>query len=610
MPVRPGVGRRARVLALLLAGGLLVQGAWAQPETGSNTVSNSPLDGELFYQLLVGELQLRDGEAGVAYQIMLDAAQRRRSEDLFRRSIDIAIGARAGEQALAATRSWRQALPRSRAAAEMQVQILVALGRASEATEPLRSLIELTPAADRPGVIAVLPRLVSLHGQTSDSSAARTSAGMIDDVLKSWREQPATRTAALVATGQAWLAGGNSSRALELVRQAQRAEAGNEAAALLALDLMATQPEAEAAVQTYLQARPKGALVRLAYARRLTTTHRYAQALGVVEDATRGSPEVPTAWLMQGALQIELGRNEQAQASLERYLALKQDAPAATTEPAASEEDDSDAEPLDGASASQPDQELLQAYLMLAQVAEQRKDYAAAQGWLDKMGESQNASVIVQRRASLLARQGQLTEARALLQRLPERNPEELRGKILAEMQLLREARQWRSAYELLEQSATRLPDDPDLLYEQALLAEHLQQFDDMERLLQRVIKLRPDQQHAYNALGYSLADRNQRLEEARSLIGKAIELAPGDPFITDSLGWVEFRLGRYDEAVRLLRSAYAQRPDTEIGVHLGEVLWSQGKRDEALTLWRAGQAHDPDNEVLKSTLQRLGVKL
>jgi Flp pilus assembly protein TadD len=177
-------------------------------------------------------------------------------------------------------------------------------------------------------------------------------------------------------------------------------------------------------------------------------------------------------------------------------------------------------------------------------------------------------------------------------------------------VQLLREARQWRSAYDLLEQSATRLPDDPDLLYEQALLAEHLQRFDDMERLLQRVIKLRPDQQHAYNALGYSLADRNERLDEARSLISKAIELAPGDPFITDSLGWVEFRLGRHDEAVRLLRSAYAQRPDTEIGVHLGEVLWSQGQRDEALTLWRTGQAHDPDNEVLKNTLQRLGVKL
>jgi tetratricopeptide (TPR) repeat protein len=592
----------------LLAGGLLAQGAWSQPET--STVSNSPLDGELFYQLLVGELQLRDGEAGVAYQIMLDAAQRRRSEDLFRRSIDIAIGARAGEQALAATRSWRQALPRSRVAAEMQVQILVALGRSSEAAEPLRSLIELTPAADRPGVIAVLPRLVSLHGQTSDSSAARTSATMIDDVLKTWREQPATRTAALVATGQAWLAGGNAGRALELVRQAQRTDAGHEAAAMLALDLMAVQPEAEAAVKTYLQAQPKGALVRLAYARRLTTTHRYAQALSVVEDATRSSPEVPTAWLMQGALQIELGHNEQAQASLERYLALKKDTPAATTEPAASEEDDSDAEPLDGASATQPDQELLQAYLMLAQVAEQRKDYAAAQGWLDKMGESQNVSAIVQRRASLLARQGQLTEARTLLQRLPERTPEELRSKVLAEVQLLREAQQWRSAYDLLEQSAARLPDDPDLLYEQALLAEHLEKFDDMERLLQRVIKLKPDQQHAYNALGYSLADRNQRLDEARRLIGKAIELAPGDPFITDSLGWVEFRLGRFDEAVRLLRSAYAQRPDTEIGVHLGEVLWSQGQRDEALTLWRTGQSHDPDNQVLKSTLQRLGVKL
>ncbi|MEX8519873.1 MAG: tetratricopeptide repeat protein [Leptothrix sp. (in: b-proteobacteria)] len=608
MPLRP-VGHRAGVLALLLAGVLAMPGAFAQAEAGK-TVNNSPLDGELFYQLLVGELQLRDGEAGVAYQVLLDAARRHHTEELFRRSVDIAIGAQAGEEALAATRSWRQTLPRSRAAAEMQTQILVALNRTTETLEPLRSLIELTPAAERTGVIAALPRLVQAHG--ANDNTAKTAATVVDEVLKPWRDNSATRVAALVAAGQGWLAAGDATKALDYTLQAQRIDPGSESAALLALDLMAKTPAAEAAVKTtYLQAQPQGSLVRLAYARRLTSTQRYPDALEVVQQVTSRSPEVTTAWLMQGALQIELGQPQAAQDSLLRYLALKQ-APTPPA-PAATSDDDSDTESdADTEDTATPlaEQEIAQAYLMLAQVAEQRQDYAGAQGWLDKLGETQNTPGLILRRASLLAHQGKLAEARALVQRLPERTPDELRSKVLGEVQVLREARQWASAYDVLEQAGTKLPDDPDLLYEQALLAEHLVRLDDMERLLRRVITLKPDQQHAYNALGYSLADRNLRLDEARQLIGKAIELAPGDPFVTDSLGWVEFRLGRRDEAARLLRSAYEKRPDTEIGAHLGEVLWSSGEHDEALRIWRAGQARDPANDVLQETLHRLGVKL
>jgi Flp pilus assembly protein TadD len=151
-----------------------------------------------------------------------------------------------------------------------------------------------------------------------------------------------------------------------------------------------------------------------------------------------------------------------------------------------------------------------------------------------------------------------------------------------------------------------RWPQDVDLLYEQAMVAEKMDRLAEMETLLRRVMQLKPDHQHAYNALGYSLADRGLRLEEARALIVKALELAPGDPFITDSLGWVEFRLGRHDEALRLLRDAYRARPDTEIAAHLGEVLWVLGRQDEARAIWREGRARDAGNEVLRETLVRL----
>ena len=139
-------------------------------------------------------------------------------------------------------------------------------------------------------------------------------------------------------------------------------------------------------------------------------------------------------------------------------------------------------------------------------------------------------------------------------------------------------------------------------------MAEKVERMDDMEQLLRRVIALKPDNAHAHNALGYSLADRKQRLPEARELVKRALDLAPGDPFITDSLGWVEFRLGNRDEAANLLRSAYAARPDTEIAAHLGEVLWSLGQRDEARRVWREGKVRDAANDVLRETLTRLRV--
>ncbi len=170
--------------------------------------------------------------------------------------------------------------------------------------------------------------------------------------------------------------------------------------------------------------------------------------------------------------------------------------------------------------------------------------------------------------------------------------------------------KRWADANTVLTQANQQFVDDPDLLYEQSMTAEKLNRVDDMEKLLRRVIALKPDHHHAYNALGYSLADRNMRLPEAKSLIQKALSLSPGEPFITDSMGWVEFRLGNRDEALRLLRTAYKSRPDPEIAAHLGEVLWAMGQKDEARRIWREGRQRDGANDVLRETLGRLRVDL
>jgi tetratricopeptide (TPR) repeat protein len=603
MTRRPSPPRRgapaARPLLVAATLALLSGMAWAQAPAAAPPAAppaaaepapplNSAMDDRLFYQLLIGELALTQGDLGTAYSWLLDAARRTRDDGLFRRSIDIAIQARSGEQALAAARAWRLARPESLEALRLQVQLLMGTGRTAEVTEPLRSLLNETPLAERGGLIAALPRFLQRAGD------ARVVAQLMDDVLKPHREREQTAVPARVAQGRAWLEAKDPARALALAKEAQALDPAAPGPALLAMEMMREQPEAEALLKAYL-AQPAAELaVRQAYARVLTSSQRYADAIAQLELAVKAQPQEPGPYLTLGALHLELKHPVEGEAALKRFVEL--------ATPPAGERAASD----DG----RPDDRLEQAWLMLAQAAEMRGDFKAAEGWLARIADPERALDVQTRRATILAREGRLREARALIKALPERDAEEARAKLSAEAGMLREVKRWKEAYEVLGQAVQRFADDTELLYEQAMMAEKLDRLAEMEQLLRRVIALKPDNAHAYNALGYSLADRSQRLPEARTLIAKALELSPGDPFITDSLGWVEFRLGNRDEALRLLRQAYAARPDAEIGAHLGEVLWSLNQRDEARRVWQESRRRDAANEVLRETLARLRVDL
>src|SRR2546423_11102561 len=372
----------------------------------------------------------------------------------------------------------------------------------------------------------------------------------------------------------------------------------SEAPVLLALEMLPTTLAAESIILDHLKTKPQNNTVRMMYARVLASSQRYGDAVTQLEAVTRSDPKLSAPWLTLGALYLELRQPKQATAALERYVQIAQAEPAkAAVETQAALDDDET--PLT------TDRGLTQAWLMLAQAAEQQNDFKGAEAWLKKVDNPQRALEVVQRRASLMARQGKLREARDLIQRSPEKTEEDARAKMLAEVQILRDTKHWADANNVLAQANQKFPDDVDLLYEQSMMAEKLNRMDEMERLLRRVIELKPDHHHAYNALGYSLAERNQRLPEAKSLIQKALEIAPGEPFITDSLGWVEYRIGNREEALRLLRGAYQSRPDPEIAAHLGEVLWVSGQRDEARRIWREGRSKDSSNDVLRETLAR-----
>jgi tetratricopeptide (TPR) repeat protein len=561
---------------------------------------NSSIDAPLFYQLLIGEMELRAGEVGAAYQVLLDAARKTRDPELFRRATEVALQARAGDQALAAAQAWRSAIPDSVESMGYQVRLLIALNRQAEADEPIRAMLAATPVAERAALIASLPRLFA---RAPDKTQTATQ-------LQTWLEPslaaPETRAAARVAIGRAWLAAGDAKRAFELAQQAHALDRDAEGPALLALELLVAGQPVEPLIADYLEAQPKSSSFRLLYARVLNSAQRYADAVPQLEAVTRAEPQLPTPWLTLGALHLELRHPKEAQAALTQYVQRAGSgslAPAPAPVVPGGDDDDDDAPPT-------ADQGLVQAYLLLSQAAEQQRDYAGAEAWLKKVDSPQRALEVQTRRASLLARQGKVKDARELIRRAPEKTTEDARSKLLAEAQILRDVKQWNEANTVLAKANQRFPNDPDLLYEQSMMAEKLNRMDEMERLLRRVIELKPDHHHAYNALGYSLAERNQRLPEARDLIRKALDLAPGEPFITDSLGWVEYRLGNRSEALRLLQQAYRSRPDVEIAAHLGEVLWISGQRDEARKVLRDARTRDNANDVLKETLARLRVDL
>jgi tetratricopeptide (TPR) repeat protein len=209
------------------------------------------------------------------------------------------------------------------------------------------------------------------------------------------------------------------------------------------------------------------------------------------------------------------------------------------------------------------------------------------------------------RAAQILLKLGRLEEAREMIRSTQASSNTERTQLTLAESQLLRESGKHADAYALLESALAKQPDNTELLYETALTSERLGKTDVLEKHLKRLLEIKPDHAHALNALGYSFAERNIRLNEAHQLITHALSLAPQDPFIMDSLGWVLFRQGKLNEALTTLETAYKIKADPEIAAHIGEVLWALNRKDEARTVLKDAAKKYPDNEVVSSAIKK-----
>lgn len=578
----------APLLACSLAA-CAVQAQNTPPATSLPTASaptaqenGAELDAELFYEIFTGELSARSGDPGAGYSLLLEAARRNQDEKLFQRATDIALQSRSGEAALAAAHAWVDAWPTSHTAQRYLLQILLALNRTAETAAPLAQFLSTAEPSARQGLVLSLPLL---YRRASDKALAAT---VVSEALKPYFADPALGPAALVSSGRTLLVAGDAAGALAAAEQAAALAPDSDELASFALDLLeAKVVGADALVQRAFSS-SRSAQLHMTYARVLLELQRYSLAQAQIETVTKEHPELSQPWLALAALQVQNGETDGAEASLARFAQ------------AASSMADS----------PEKDAAKSQTYLLQSEIAEKRDQLDEAEAWLAKISDADSRFDVQVRRASLLARRGKLSYARALIQSLPDNSPEEKRRKLVAEVQLLRDNGQYADAYALQGELVKQAPSDPDLLYDQAMLAEKAGDHATMERLLRKLIAARPDFHHAYNALGYSFAERGIHLAEARKLVETALRLAPGDPFITDSLAWVEFRSGNKQRALELLESAFAARKDPEIAAHFGEVLWTAGDHERAQAIWREGLRSDAKNATLLETLKRLGVAL
>ena len=246
------------------------------------------------------------------------------------------------------------------------------------------------------------------------------------------------------------------------------------------------------------------------------------------------------------------------------------------------------------------------AHYNLARAYEELGDTASALIEYALVGPGNDYLPAQARQSELLFKAQRAEEAAERLRQARESQPDYAIQLYLIEAEAWSKQQDTERAWQLIQQGLEQFPEDLNLLYTRAMLAEKRDDLALLERDLRFILEREPDNAMALNALGYTLADRTTRYAEAKQLIEQAHQLNPEDPAVLDSLGWVNYRLGNLDEAERLLRRALQEFPDHEVAAHLGEVLWAQGKQKEARKLWREALKQQPDSPILRSTLLRL----
>ena len=533
--------------------------AVAQAETPEDLLART------VFQVLLGEIALRRGEVELASSAYADLALRTRDVQVLERTIEVSGFARRYDLATEAARMWLEIEPDSKRALQMLVGVMLLSGQLDEAAPYLVRLIQSDS-----GTIG--DNLLSLNRTLARQNDRMAVFRLIEQVCLPFAAYAEAHYALAVAAAGAGL----GERARAETRRALEIRPNWETAAVLKAQLILRESQEDAVrfMEGYLRQHPKAWDVQLTLARALVGLKRYTEARQRFEALYAVYPDNPEVVLPAAVLALQENDIPQAELRFRRLLQL-----------------------------DLKDKGLV--YFYLGQIAEDAKRYEEALAYYAAVGEGERYLPAQMRRAQVLAARGDLEGARQVLSGARAATAEDRVRLAIAEAGLLREAKAYKAAFLLLESMLGEQPDDLDLLYDSALLAERLQEYDLMEKRLRRLMVLQPESAQAYNALGYSYAERNLKLDEARALIERAIAIAPNDFYIVDSLGWVLYRQGDFAGALVQLERAYAARPDPEVAAHLVEVLSALGRQEEARRLLSEAQQKFPDSDVLAEALRK-----
>ena len=566
--------RPARLLAsLLLSGGLIAGAAHAQQplpeeeaEAATTVYPAQELTPQIVYQLLLAEIAGARGQVSMAGQSYLDLARRTRDPRIARRAAEIAVVSRQADLASEASRLWMELDPGS-----MQARQLASGAMASNARiEELQSHLAKALAGQGENIGAALLGLNRGLARIPDKALIRR---LVTELTEPYLEH----AEAYFARANAAFVAGDPAAASAALDEALRVRPDWEQAVVLKAQFQQEESPGKGiqTLQDYVAAHPDAREPRISLARLLVAARQFGPARVQFEELVRRAPDDKDVVHAAGLLSMQLGDGAAAERHFKHLLDLGY---------------------------AEPD--TVRVYL--GQIAEDAKRFDDAIGWYKAVQPGKQFVAAQGRIAQVLVNRGKLAEAQQHLQSVArEAAPGDRVQYILAEAQILRDANRNEDAFDVLDEALRADPDSTDLLYESALMAERVGRIEVMEGRLRKLIALKPEHAHAYNALGYSLVDRNMRLDEAEVLIRKGLALAPGDPFIIDSLGWALYRRGKLNESLEQLQKAFGLRPDPEIAAHLGEVLWALGRRDEAAKTWKdAAKAH-PESTVLADVIKK-----
>lgn len=541
-------------------------GSTEQEEISQLNLPRQELTAPILFDFLVGETALQRGNLDIAVSRYVKLAKSTRDPRIAKRATEIALHAGNPFAAEQAAIMWLELDPDSVDARQTIAALLVNLGKLDAARPHLEKLL----ASEKDSIGNAFMQLNQLLSRNPNKVA---TLQLIQQLSQPYADFPEVH---FTISQAAWFANQHP-LALDEMQRALALRPDWEIAAVHNGRILQRTSSADASefYRGYLKKYPAANEVRIAYTRVLISDNHSDLAREQLQQLLDKNPEDAEVMLAIGLLATEMGDFDITEMSFKKALDLGYKDPNAV-------------------------------HFHLAQIYEEigRPDMAMESYQMVKSGGRYLPAQI--RYADLLAMKGYLKEAREHLQKLPATNDQQTAHLILAEAQILRRSKAHQEAFDLLNNGLKKLPDYPELLYDRALAADKLGKFKVLEQDLRKLIQLKPDNAHAYNALGYSLAERGDQLPEALKLIRRAAELSPEDPYIMDSLGWVYYRMGNFVDGLNYLNLAFATRPDPEIAAHLGEVLWVQGAKEDAKDIWRSALEKDPDNEVLLETVQRL----